>query len=306
MCNPEPSASQNNTNRAGSGSSSSHISIDLNEYQELLEIKVWEKIKNRVWGLIGSVLVIISILGYLGLSSYIDGKISKATEKAQVEFKKSTERSLFFAKNLALLNAQYTVALNEFRKDITYLLRVSKGRNWDAYQMSKAQGSPVTAHDVLSIQLKMLLRQLVVRDDFAPIFAQKIDLMKMLDGKEHSPFTESKDVIIEIYKSNGSSYQLSAHPILNGSLGGSILDLKYRIMVLHAFKSTYKEFESEFLSGKSDISIPFYGAADFYKQYLKERYKSNIDKISSSYLSDSELKTFNKYFDLYNIDYFGV
>lgn len=306
MINYESTTNSDSNNSGGNTDFTSQISVDLNEYRELLEIKVWEKIKSRIWGLIGTVLLIVSVLGFLGLNSYIDGKISKATEKAQIEFKKSTERNLFFAKSLALLNAQYSVALNEFRRDVNYLLRVSKGRNWDAYQMSKAKGGVVTAHDVLSIELQMLLRQLIARADFTPIFKQKIDPMQMLDGKEHSPFTEPKDVIIEVYKSNGSSYQLSTHPILDGSLGGSILDLKYRIMVLHAFKDTYKEFKSEFLSGKTDISIPFYGASDFYQKYLEDRYKVNVLKIASSYLSDSELKAFKKYFDLYDIDYFGV
>ncbi|WP_122034655.1 hypothetical protein [Aliivibrio sp. EL58] len=282
------------------------VTIDSNEYKTLLETQLWERTKQRVWTLIGAILIIVSILGYLGLNTYIDAKIAKQTEKAQESFKKETERTLFYSKSLALLNAQYTVALSEFRKDIAHIQNVSEQNHRMAFLLSQEKGTPVSSHDVLSMKLQLLLRQLIVRTDFTPIIAQKIDPVSLIDGNKHSPFGGRKDVIIEVYKSNGSSYQLSAHPILNGSLVGSILDIKYRIVVLHALSKTYGEFESEFLGGSHNPSVPFYGASDFYQLELEKRYKKYAMSIAEGYLSKSELTDFKEHFDLYSASYFGI
>jgi hypothetical protein len=248
----------------------------------------------------------ISVLGLLGFGSFLETKIEKQIESASEEFKKSSARSLFYSKLLALTSARYSLALNEFRGDIARVENVSRQREINVFETSKAMKTEVENADELSLDLKLFLEQLRLRDDFFPVLEKKIDPMLWLVSNYNTPVVPATRAIVEQYGSNSSIYSLTVHPIRNGTLGGEVLDFKFRMLSLQAFRDTYKDLELAFLTSEDVPKVPSYGADEYYKVYVKKLYQKRAQTLAEGYLSKNENALYKKFFDFYDFDHVGI
>ncbi|MBL6445686.1 hypothetical protein JMN32_05160 [Fulvivirga sp. 29W222] len=81
-----------------------------NETWELLEFRLWEKISNKLWKLVGIFLTVVTIGGLLGINAFIDARIDR-------QVKEEKERLAEYEKELSKRNQQLT----QFAKLITLL-----------------------------------------------------------------------------------------------------------------------------------------------------------------------------------------
>jgi len=130
--------------------------------------------------------------------------------------------------------------------------------------------------------------------------------MKWIESNRYSPMVPPTRAIIEKYGSNSSMYSLTAHPFRNGTLGGEVLDFKFRMVSLQAFRDTYKDLELSFLTSDDEPKVPSYGADEYYKIYVKKLYLKRAQALASGYLTKEENALYKKFFDFYDFDHIGI
>jgi hypothetical protein len=281
--------------KPAAGSVSRELSKD--DLLRYVELDLWNRFQDRLWKIVGLVLTGVTVLGLLGVPYYIKSEVSSRIESREKEFAERTKEVLEYSKLLAILKARYDGERYRFDGDVLRLV--------DALNQMAKPGSDTGPS---FIEPAGELSTLLSKSDFSDIVAgssfASFEAAAAMNDKKVLPPTvmvvSGKGVILE-------TGEIETHPIKNGTYGGAVRDLKFRMVVLEALRNTINRTQEEMLNvGHSLAETNKNGAVTAASLLAKEflpAFSSEVSSIANSFLKKEEQAVFATYQKLYTLDY---
>jgi len=272
---------------------------DLLKY---VELDLWNRFQERLWKVVGVFLTLVTVVGLLGVPYYIKSEVTAHLQKREKEFTDKTDEMVAYSKLLAVLRARYDSERYRFDGD---MLRVVS-----ALAEARKSGPDTAKKSPRFNDPENELVALVSRHDFAQVTEGSF-----MAGEAFVVPPEMKDknlvppttITIENKGVVGAGGYMETHPVRNGTYGGIIKDLRYRIVVLEGLRRAIDSLQEKMLSlgGTSVLErrvqvvrVNSIEATEFHDLFSDE-----MASIAKAFLTADEQKEFAQLQSLYVPDY---
>jgi hypothetical protein len=274
--------------------------IKSDELLKYIEVDLWGRFQARLWKVVAAFLTLVTIAGLLGIPYYIKSEISNRLAAQAKTYSDRLEDIAAFSKLLALLTAEQQAHSFSLKADIELVIAELARDN------ASAQGTNATgAHSSMNNPTQ-LLNELISRPDITTA----IDARFMTPFNFISPEDLKKKIdlprmfVVENRGFTGAGAFSEPHPVLDGTLGGFLDDIKYRIVVLSAFNSAIERVNNELLrlGGATDLDKRVANAkvVGLEAQLSTPAFQDGIKQImGKTFLTDDEKKKFRTVYALY-------
>lgn len=271
--------------------------LSRDELLKYVEVDLWSKFQGRLWTVVGGVLTLVAVVGLLGVPYYIKSQVELQLAQRTREFQLRSEEVMSHAKLLAMESARYQAERLRLDADIYRLLNALRDQASDK-KNHLASFSPDEA-----------LVQLVSSMDFSKTVEGSLSTMQLwsipkdMRGKR---LLEPTMYTVENPGLHGAGMYSEIHPVRDGTYGGCINDIKYRIVVIEALRRSIAASEKKLLElGGVDENEKRYQVVRFSSLESSE-YNESLDKeiasIAAKFLSPEEKKQFEDARKLYTYD----
>jgi hypothetical protein len=268
---------------------------DLLKY---VELDLWRRFQERLWKIVGIVLTMVTVVGFLGVPYYIKNEVSDTLQKQATDFKQRTDAILSQAKLLTILTAQYDSERYRFDSDVYRLIDAIK-------KFRAASGTEQPKHRFNDPEEE--LAQLISRRDFSKVvdgsammtrgvFAVPKDLKEQRILPQTSYMVENRGL-------QGSGGYSETHPVRNGTYEGAIRDLRFRVVALEVLRRTIAASQDKLLAlgGVTEIErrvetvrVKSLESTEFGEAAIKE-----LAAVANSFLSHDDQREFARVQSLY-------
>jgi len=193
---------------------------------------LWECMELRVWKygikIVSAGLLVLAILGYLGLSYFVNNEGQKYFEKAAERLSDNSERLIATGRLLFLLESAYAAKNHELRNETVTCM----DRTRAALAQARLEKTVSISQENSQMTLDFLA-EMLSEDRFTRVESR----LKRASRPPGYPNTKGLNTIsigppkMVIEKSTplGVSFDMKMpHPVYDGSSGGAITDIKFR------------------------------------------------------------------------------
>lgn len=270
--------------------------LDRDDLLRFIELDLWSRFQSRMWGVVSTVLVLVSIGGLFGVPYYINNEISARLEKNTQEFERRNREILQTIKLLGIVSNRYNQELAVTRQKVFVLLD-----GIAAYNASQPK-----EEEKISDWIVQEIEPLAWRPDLANLENQFIDpFMNLPDPMGNIKVVPGERIVLELAVPTGAVRSQHGHPIQNGSLEGALRDIQFRIIAIQAYQKTMNLLNQHLLElGGSTIlgrREEVVGVASLLDSKFTPDYKKQIDVLATNSLDKDEQKKFSEVRHLYEI-----
>jgi hypothetical protein len=238
----EQTATDKPASEAQSGAPKQLVSVEFEKLTGYIETDLWSRFQARLWKVVAAFLTVVAIAGFLGIPYYIKSEISARLESQAKTFGDRVEEIAAYSKLSTILQSQYDSALYGLRSDADVAIIALQGKEKEAKDQKRfpSMNSP-----------SALLNQLMSEPDLfivtnGGIMATQIFHFLSQDQLKIQ-VALPKGRIIENAGISGSGGYGEPHPVLDGTLGGILQDLKFRIAVLVSLHDSIRAVDEALL-----------------------------------------------------------
>jgi hypothetical protein len=272
------------------------------ELLDYVELKLWSGLVRRLLKWAGAVLVIYALAGTFGFMYYIHSQVDARIKNAEAVYAKKSATLLTYAKLQILLTEAYSTKKLELAREVVLALQgidqtmavvkdqrvraqldgaqyyLTQDVSWDEYASDEVSPKNLQAISLPRTDLYPIIRILPPRE---------IKAEDTIGGKEISGVA-------------------MPHAVNDGTLRGVMLDVKFRIVELRAYRRAMQDVDrriveygattpSQELMNESEVAT----AAS---QEFDPAYKRYVAEASNRLLLGGEREIFAKYEYLYSIE----
>lgn len=293
---------QSSNSRNGLPAAAVKQDMSGSEFLEYVELKLWSGFERKLWLYAGLILVLYSLAGTFGIVYYIDSKIEARTKEAEVRYSEKSETLLQYAKLQILLTEAYSTKKLELAQQVVLAVQ--------GIEHAKATVNDQKVRNQLE-GARFYLIQDVSWDEYAneevgPKNLKAIAL-PAADLYPNIPILPPRR--IEVQQALGGRFiggTSAVHAVNDGTLRGVMLDVKFRIVQLRAYRKAMDHINRRILEygGDTDFQkmVKKIAVAAAVDQEFFSAYERYVAEASDKLLLDEERKIFQKYGYLYRIE----
>lgn len=289
------------------------VSLTTDAFLKYVEIDLWSRFSSRLWTTVGIFLTFITIAGYTGIRHFIAQEIETKLAKAAKSYSVKLEDIAARTKLLALLRSEYDLRLCAITSGTEFViatLNLPKAGNESVIKSdSNSEKDPAHVLNILisDPEIYSVVRPVIASNNegetreeykissFSALFnIKEEDKKKQLTLPKRLTWHEASLLM------NGARSG-DAHPVLDGTLGGFITDLKYRLVALAAIKKTIDYLNKDILKigeMSSLIDHTYKRGKMFDENYYHNAFNQTL--FCSLFLTNAEQNNFNTLMPLYN------
>ncbi len=272
------------------------------EWLEYVELKLWAGFERKLWFYAGLVLVIYSLAGTFGIVYYIDSKVDARTKEAEFRYSEKSETLLRYAKLQILLTEAYSAKRLELAQQVVLAVQ--------GIDHVMATINDQKVRDQLE-GARYYLIQDVRWDDYAneevgPKNLKAIALPRT-DLYPNIPILPPRTIRVEQALGGRGMGGFSApHAVNDGTLRGVMLDIKFRIVQLRAYRKAMEHINRRILEYGGDTAFQKLmnktAVATSVDQEFVPAYERYVAEASDKLLVAEERNIFRKYEYLYRVE----
>lgn len=277
------------------------IGLSKDDLLKYIELDLWSKFQERLWKVVGIFLTLVTVVGLLGVPYYIKSEVNTHLQQREKEFTDKTNAIFAYSKLLSELRALYASERYRFDGDVLRVVAV--------LAEAKKSESPPGARPSFQDPDRELVA-LISRDDFAQVvegsFMSK-ELFAVPQELKDKPLVPATVITVENTGLLGSGGYQEIHPVRDGTYGGIIRDLRYRILVLEVLRRSINDVQRNMLAlgGSSalekrveEVRVSSLESSEFLDSFSKE-----LTSLANIFLTGTEQEQFSRVQQLYVLGY---
>ena len=269
------------------------------ELLRYVELELWSRFSAKLWRGFGLVVAVAAVAGLLGVPYYIRSELSSHLMEVQNTFAKRTEILLQYGKLLSLLSTTYSVKKLELTQQVVLTNQAIDSllaRQIDEELRGQLKG----ARDYLTQAAwwEEYAHPEVSPRDLIAISLPRTDMYREVKILPHKRITAEERIGGMMVA--GTSFP---HAVNDGTLRGVMMDTKFRVAHLLAYRLALKDLRGKIVEYDDDASKPEQelNIAIIYNEEFQPAYEGHLDKVASELLVRGEREKFEQYGYLYKI-----
>jgi hypothetical protein len=268
------------------------VTLEFEKLAAYIETDLWSRFQTRLWKVVASVLTGVAIAGLLGIPYYIRSEIEARLQTQSKLYSDRLDEVAAYAKALSLLQSEYDSEISRLKFDANSLIPILSNKE-----------------DSKSIQKPSeLLNNLVSEPDFSlvvkggPMVGSvfhmlPIEALKMVVAKRSVRIVGNAGF-------RGAGGFSEEHPVLDGTLGGSLKDFKYRIAIIEALRRTIDSVDDAMLQAggvnETEKRIAELKVVSLKDDIVMATFRAALREIAAGdFLDDQEKKDFERFGIIY-------
>ncbi len=98
------------------------IPISRDDLLKYVELDLWSRFRERLWGVLATFLTLITVAGYLGVPYYIRSEMDRRLTEQQATFARRMAEAVTYSELLSMTAVRYHEARFELQKDMALLV----------------------------------------------------------------------------------------------------------------------------------------------------------------------------------------
>src|SRR6185503_11403263 len=197
--------------------------LTKDEFLKFVELDLWEKIKSRLWRVVGVFLTAVSIAGFLGVRYYVDDLVAESQKDFALRRAEILQRGRLHSS----LSTTYQSQKMQLLRDIHFLsasieeLKIINRKSADA--LIKLDNLETNLHTLASTE------------DFSSVGSSSLNDLRATEELAKIKVAPPRIMRNEVSSTRATITNYEQHPICDGTLKGALDNIRYSIVSLAAF-----------------------------------------------------------------------
>lgn len=286
---------------------------NVDGFFKYVELELWSRFESKLWKFVGAFLTCVTVAGFLGIPYYIRSEISSRLQEQAKTYSDRLETIAAEAKLIAILRSEFDSQVYAIRSEADFVIgRLEQIK----HEVTEKAPKPADGKDAelpapwnrmndpirLMTQLVSLRDVTTIAEKDSGVFIREV--FSMEEAARTIKVSDPRVYSIEIVGFGGNaSMSTSSHPVLDGTLGGYVADLKYRILVAASIKKALDRLNDDLLqiggAEALDKRLASVKVSALEVDVSRPAFQGALTALSESFLTPEERKKFESITGLY-------
>ncbi len=277
------------------------VGMTRSELLEYIRLKLWDELSKKLRWWAGAILAGYAILGTLGIKFYLNSQIDARTREAATRYSERSQALLRYAGLQTLLVQAYSVKRLELTQQVVLSVdSIDRVLSTTKVQELRNQLDGARHYLIEDIWWDEYASEEVSPRNLRGISLPRVDLYPALAILPHRSITVEESI-----GGKGMMASSMPHAVQDGTLRGVMLDVKFRIVELRAFRRAMQEMNRRIVTGIVATNLERPPTSQDLKIIVNEEflpvYAQSVEETADQFLLGAEKDIFGKYESLYRI-----